>query len=114
MSAINKGLEVIEKVADINEVTQQCKEYFFSLKRTMDQPGPLQNPEPSSDIVPNFPATLDTTMMANSTVESQLLDQQSSRTGADLFSADWNDMYGAAGIFKDPLLPEFSFNWLDL
>jgi hypothetical protein len=112
MSSIQKGLEVIEKVGDINEVTQQCREYFFALYKSLDTTNTSSDSNFSS--MPTISTTLATEMIYSG-VESG--NQQSSMQSGpmnDLLSGDWNAIYGAADIFKDPLLPEFGLAWLDM
>lgn len=113
-SSIQKGLEVIEKVGDINEVTQQCREYFFALYKSFES----QRNSTSSDVpafanMPSISAMLASDMMFSNHVDQQNMGIQNGSMN-DLLSGDWNAIYGAADIFKDPLLPEFGLGWLDM
>jgi hypothetical protein len=111
-----KGLTMIEKVADMNEITQQCKEYFTSLQQALDQSAKkTDTPMQHADIFQPLLANMEATMIPELDLEAQLFDthQQINHISAEVFSGDWNAIYGAADIFKDPLLPEFGLNWLD-
>jgi hypothetical protein len=113
-SAIQKGLEVIEKVGDINEVTQQCREYFFALYKTLETQQNSTSDVPTALAnMPSISAMLASDMMYSSNMDHQNTTIQNGSMN-DLLSGDWNAIYGAADIFKDPLLPEFSLGWLDM
>jgi hypothetical protein len=114
---LSRGLAMIEKVADLNEITQQCKEYFTSLQQAINQSAkktdaPIMQ---HADIFQPLLANMEATIIPEPSFEAQLFDthQQINHIGAEVFSGDWNAIYGAADIFKDPLLPEFGLNWLD-
>ena len=112
-----KGLTMIEKVADMNEITQQCKEYFTSLQQAIDQSPSKKMDAPilHEDIFQPLLANMEATLVPEAGFEGQLFEtnQQMNHMSGEVFSGDWNAIYGAADIFKDPLLPEFGLNWLD-
>jgi hypothetical protein len=116
---LRDGLDIIEKVGEINEVTQQCREYFSSLQSAMDQTTSSKEPQlQTDDDIQAIQSELPSAMAIESSIQTQAFQPQPqmTRLGADLSASagDWNDIYGAADIFKDPLLPEFGFNWLDM
>jgi hypothetical protein len=112
-SAIQKGLEVIEKVGDINQVTQQCREYFFALYKSLEAQNCTSDVPTALANMPSISAMLASDMMYSSNMDQQNATIQNGSMN-DLLSGDWNAIYGAADIFKDPLLPEFGLSWLDI
>lgn len=98
---IQTALKIIEKVGDVNTVTQQCKNYFFSLQGIAENPGYRGTHCKTTFTQPSIPDPrslgVDVSFEQN--------------TVAGVFTGDWSDVYGAADIFKDPLLPDFGLNW---
>jgi hypothetical protein len=104
--AIKAGLRVLEKVANINSLLQQCHQYFNKLQALAEArsaalaaadrvgPGPNETGEVRHE---------DVSMDQDIGVEA---------INARIFG-EWDDFSGIADVFNDTLLPEFEADFFN-
>ena len=128
--SIDKGLEIIDKVGEINEVTQQCREYYFALQQRVQAVHRTSTSASAGSENISTGPVVDNSESATLLGADLLYALQTGRTEPTAFSSgnitlgvdgavdgvseNWHELYTAGDMFKDPLLPDFGFRWLDM
>lgn len=95
--AIKAGLRVLDKVANINSILQQCNQYFTKLQALAEA-----RTSEAIDLVGHRQVPF---------AEAPHHEQDQEEVGAEAINArifgEWDDISGIADVFNDSLLPEF-------
>jgi len=103
--AISVGQRVLEKVRDINPLTEQCYRYFTNLKRLVEVRADIHSSIKATGRGPSKSHSMYETESGESSLSG--LAERNQTIGAELFERDWFDVSQITDIFSDRLLPNF-------